>query len=95
MMNRTFCCFLLLLSSQLYSQKEVKTYYDPAKKQVQEQYFVSADNQSIEGKYKKFFPNGKIYIEGTFVNGVRSGTFYEYHQNGNLIRKISYEDGLR
>jgi hypothetical protein len=52
----------LLQSSPLYSQKEVKTYYDPAKKQLQEQFFVSADNQSIEGKYKKFFPNGKIYI---------------------------------
>jgi antitoxin component YwqK of YwqJK toxin-antitoxin module len=86
---------ILLVAHFGHAQKEVKTYYDRAKKRVEEQYFVSAETKMMEGKYKRFFPNGKLALEGTFVNGVRSGTFYEYHENGTLIRKINYLDGLR
>ncbi len=70
------------------AQQEVKTYFDPFKTQLQEHYFL-AENGQMEGKYRKFYPNGKLAIEGVFANGVRSGTFYEYHENGVLIRKIN------
>ncbi|QLH34430.1 MAG: hypothetical protein HWD62_00390 [Cyclobacteriaceae bacterium] len=64
--------------------------------QVDEEITVSAvDGQTMEGRYRRYFPNGKISIEGNFKNGVRWGTFYEYHPNGTLIRKIDYEDGMR
>src|SRR5579862_5822541 len=90
-------CLLLfiIISFPSFSQKEVKTFYDQSKSRISEDYYVIDDNQTIEGKYRKYFPNGKLAIEGTFVNGVRSGTFYEYHENGTLIRKINYENGMR
>ncbi|MFY7945012.1 MAG: hypothetical protein ACOVNZ_10530, partial [Crocinitomicaceae bacterium] len=56
---------LLLISTLLFAQKEVKTFYDPMKRQLQEHYFVADDNQTMDGKYKRYFPNGKINIEGT------------------------------
>ena len=60
---------LIIYSSLFcYGQKEVKTYYDRAKKRVEEHYFVSNENQAMEGKYKRYFPNGKLALEGTFVN---------------------------
>src|ERR1041384_258684 len=85
---------LILFSVSSFAQKEVRTYYDPMHIQVDEDYFVREDNQ-MEGKYRKYFQNGRLAIEGAFVNGFRSGTFYEYHPNGTLIRKINYENGMR
>ncbi len=86
---------LIFINFSSFAQKEVKTYYDPSKSRISEDYYVIDDNQTMEGRYRKYFPNGKLAIEGTFVNGVRSGTFYEYHENGTLIRKINYENGMR
>src|SRR5690348_9619313 len=91
---RFFPLPLIFISLNLFAQKEVRTYYDPMHMQVEEDYFVREDNQ-MEGKYRKYFPSGRLSIEGTFVNGLRSGTFYEYHPNGTLIRKINYENGMR
>ena len=85
----------LFISFSVRAQKEIKTYYDDSKSRLNEDYFVIDDNQTMEGKYRRYFPNGKLAMEGTFVNGVRSGTFYEYHENGTLIRKINYENGMR
>src|SRR5579859_7139921 len=90
-----FALPILFITIAASGQKEIKTYYDEAKSRVSEDYFVIDDNQTMEGKYRKYFPNGRLAIEGAFVNGVRSGTFYEYHENGTLIRKISYENGMR
>ncbi|HCW07872.1 MAG TPA: hypothetical protein DGG95_10975, partial [Cytophagales bacterium] len=84
-----------IVSITSYAQKEVKTYYDRSRTKLCEDYFVLDDNETMEGQYKKFYPNGKQAIEGTFINGVRSGTFYEYSENGILIRKINYENGMR
>src|SRR5258706_12144503 len=86
----SFACALISFSSL--AQREVKTYFDESKSLISEDYYVIDDNQTMEGKYRKYFPNGKLAIEGNFVNGVRSGTFYEYHPNGTLIRKITYEN---
>jgi len=78
------------------AQKIIKTYHDPMQLKVDEEITVSAaDGKTMEGRYRRYFPSGKLSIEGNFKNGVRWGTFYEYHPNGTLIRKIDYEDGLR
>ena len=95
-MFRAILIACLLIGQSAFAQKEIKTYHDPMQLKIHEAYFVSAqDGQTMEGKYRKFFPNGNLSIEGEFKNGVRWGTFYEYHENGKLIRKISYENGMR
>src|SRR5882672_7992624 len=91
-------CALLLtaLAVSATAQKQVRTFYDPGQRRPHEEYMVSiADNETLNGKYKRYFPDGKTEIEGTFIDGKRSGVFYEYHENGTLLRKISYVNGLR
>src|SRR5689334_18957817 len=85
---------LLLLSYQAFGQRHVITYHDPARQKIREDYYVVGE-ETIEGKYKRYFENGNVEMEGAFVDGVRSGTFLEYHENGKLLRKISYVNGMR
>ena len=88
--------FLWLTSIPLIAQKPVTKYYDASYQQVKEEYFVSEeDKESLQGKYTRYFEDGKVAITGTFVDGVRSGTFLEYHENGTLLRKINYVNGMR
>lgn len=51
---------IIIISSCLIfakAQREVKTFYNNQSKQVQEHYYVSAeDNQSLVGQYQKFLP---------------------------------------
>src|SRR6187551_2603655 len=87
---------LLLIPFVAFSQKEIKTYFDPQRRQLHEDYFVlREDNETLNGSYKSYYPNGKLEMEGKFEDGKRAGTFLEYHENGKLLRKISYMNGLR
>ena len=52
---------VLICSTPLVAQKNVKVYYDSEKNRVHEDYYVSAeDDQLLDGPYKLYFPNGKI-----------------------------------
>ena len=87
---------ILMCSTSLVAQRQVKVYYDGAKKRLQEDYFVSAENdQILEGPYKRYYPNGKLEMDGVYKDGKRSGPFLEYFPDGKLQRKISYMDGMR
>lgn len=95
---KTLLLLVLLAPLFLFAQqpKQVRNYYDGAKKRLHEDYFVTADgNKVFEGPYKRYYPNGKLEMEGAYRDGKRSGTFMEYFPNGQLQRKITYRDGLR
>lgn len=47
-----------------------------------------------DGPYQKFYPNGVLQVEGTFVNGKRSGLWVSYHPAGNKQSENNYEDGV-
>jgi len=67
-------CALLLtaLAVSATAQKQVRTFYDPGQRRPHEEYMVSiADNETLNGKYKRYFPDGKTEIEGTFIDGKR------------------------
>src|SRR4051812_14666692 len=91
-------CLLLFISLAfgVYSQKQIRTYHDAQKSKIDEDYFVSkADNTLIIGKYKRYYPNGKLMVEGNFDDGKKLGLFTEYHENGTPARKLNYVNGLR
>lgn len=46
------------------------------------------------GRYFIKHPNGKIALEGYFVNGEKSGTWSQYNENGKLIIEKYYENGV-
>src|SRR6478735_2756107 len=97
MISRQFTYIIyFIIPITVIAQKEVKTYFDPQRRQMHEDYFVSReDNETLHGSYKSFYPNGNVEMEGKFDDGKRSGIFFEYHENGKLSRKISYVNGLR
>src|SRR5215207_11325045 len=80
----------------LHAQKEVKTFHDSQKKLIEENYFVSnEDNSVLVGKYKRFYENGNVMMEGNFDDGKKDGIFIEFHENGAPARKLTYVNGLR
>src|SRR5882762_9196398 len=96
MTYRVLTGLFFILSLSVSAQKQIRTFYDPMRRHVKEDYFVAEDdNEMIQGKYKRYFPNGKVELEGAFIDGKRSGIFLEYGENGLLLRKISYVQGLR
>src|SRR5215203_283649 len=95
-MLRLTLSVLLLLPLCAQAQREVRTYHDPQKQNIQELYFVSNDDDTrFVGKYLRYYPNGNVMVEGNFEDGIKSGMFTEYHENGTPARKLTYVNGLR
>ena len=86
---------VLFLPMALRAQKEVRHYYDPQKQKIREVYQVGPDNETYVGKYRSFYENGNVMIEGNFEDGEKSGPFTEYHENGTVARKLNYVNGVR
>src|SRR5690606_2902892 len=92
----TLVLTLIVCSTAVFAQKEVRTYYDDKKEKIQEIYFVSPkDAQRYVGKYQRFYESGGIMVEGNFEDGEKTGEFTEYHESGALARKITYVNGMR
>lgn len=83
-MNRTFPLALVIILAALYqgcgNNKE------------------NQDNKTNSGnkpQIKKYYNEGKLVKEVTFVNDVRNGICRNYYDDGRLKRTIWYENGLR
>ena len=48
----------------------------------------------LEGTFIMYQPDGKDLLQGTYHHNVRAGKWYLYDKKGNLIRTISYTDGI-
>ncbi|NJK96881.1 MAG: hypothetical protein HC905_19950 [Bacteroidales bacterium] len=48
-------------------------------------------NNELNGSFKSFHSNGKLYLSGTYKKGLRYGTWKEYTEDG-LISEISNYD---
>src|SRR5690349_16025010 len=87
---------IMFVASFAFGQKEVRKYYDPQKKVIQEIYFVANDDPDrMVGHYQRFYETGHVMVDGSFDDGRKSGVFTEYHENGTPARKITYVNGLR
>ncbi len=68
----------LFISLGVFSQKEVKTYYDPFQQtKIKERYYVNGKNQK-HGKYIKYDDRGLKAVEINFTNGQPNGIAKEY-----------------
>lgn len=47
-----------------------------------------------QGKWKYFYPNGNISLEGDYKNDLKHGYFKEFSENGNLLKTSKYIDGI-
>ena len=48
----------------------VRTYYDDAKTELKEEYFINAGKR--EGIYKSYYENGKLCEEVNYIDGKKS-----------------------
>lgn len=46
------------------------------------------------GAYKRMHRNGKIALEGQFVNGYKQGIWIQYDENGKKVRERYFEKGV-
>jgi len=47
-----------------------------------------------QGKWKYFYENGTVQLEGEFKNDLKNGYFKEYSEDGNLVLTEKYIDGI-
>lgn len=47
-----------------------------------------------QGKWKYFYPNGNVSLEGDYKNDLKHGYFKEFSENGDLVRTLKYIDGI-
>lgn len=53
-----------------------------------------SDNHfEAHGKYREFYPSGKVFVEGQYNRGRQDGEWVYYFDNGQINRKASYKDG--
>jgi antitoxin component YwqK of YwqJK toxin-antitoxin module len=66
-----------------FKQKTWITYYKNGKVKV----IANYKNDTLNGKYKSFFSNGKIEFECNFIMGIKDGVSLYYNKNGSLKAK--------
>jgi len=47
------------------------------------------------GKWKYFYDNGQVRLEGNYKRGLEHGYFKEYDTDGNLLTTTKYDNGLK
>jgi antitoxin component YwqK of YwqJK toxin-antitoxin module len=68
--------------------------YKDCKVRVEREIANFSDNHfEADGVYKEYYPNGKLFVEGTYRRGRQNGEWKYYHDNGQLNRVANYKDG--
>jgi len=53
-----------------------------------------SDNHfEADGKYKEYYPNGQVFVEGQYRRGRQDGEWTFYFDNGKLNRKAKFNNG--
>jgi hypothetical protein len=60
----------------------ITTYHDNEKTQINEIYFQI--DGKMEGEYKAYHKNGKLFKIYNCINGLREGPFTSYYNNGQI-----------
>jgi hypothetical protein len=47
------------------------------------------------GPWREWHPNGRMKVEGEYLDGRPAGVWRTYHENGTLASEVRYEDGLQ
>lgn len=55
--------------------------------------FGLEQRDSVNGSYKRFYPNGQLHVDATFVNGKLHGEVYTYTDFGALRLKAAFQKG--
>ena len=53
----------------------------------------SDDRRTADGKYREFYPQGKLFVEGEYRAGAQHGEWTYWHENGTKNRTATYKNG--
>ena len=53
------------------------------------------EKEMENGKWKEYHHNGKLGLEGEYLNGIRIGKWKEYFDNGRIEFEGEYVNGKR
>jgi len=54
---------------------------------------IAYNDKVLDGEYKMWHPNGKLYFSGNYANNLKSGDFEVYDESGTLLKKGVYQEG--
>jgi antitoxin component YwqK of YwqJK toxin-antitoxin module len=72
-----------------HDQTVMKQWY----KNGQPQFEMSLKDGKLHGKSARWYKNGQIKSEKHYINNVKDGTFKEWDEKGNLIKRQVYDMG--
>jgi antitoxin component YwqK of YwqJK toxin-antitoxin module len=55
--------------------------------------FFSDNHAEADGKYREFYPNGQVFVEGQYKRGRQDGEWTYYYDNGKINRKAKFNNG--
>lgn len=85
--------FFLIVQNSTFGQRIVVETWDSGKEKVVFDITKGTYEKPIDYYYFKFYPNGKVYKEGNYVNEKVSGEWKFYYQNGKLKSSAVYAFG--
>jgi len=72
----------------------IREQYDDGQNRVEREVAHYSDNHfEADGVYREFYPNGKLFVEGRFREGLQHGEWTFFHDNGQANRKATYNNG--
>lgn len=95
MKNVTFITLLLVLSlvfscKQGEQKEDTKAPEKSSYKELEE--FPSGSGMVMQ---KHYFPSGQLKAEGNLKNGLKSGVWYSFYENGLPWSETEFKDGIR
>ncbi len=79
-------------ASKSYIYKEYNKQTDSLFEEVN---YPTKECLSREGRYKRYFENGKLAVVGEYLNNKKTGIWNYYARNGEKSKSISYQKGLK
>jgi antitoxin component YwqK of YwqJK toxin-antitoxin module len=55
--------------------------------------YFSDGHFEAHGKYREYYPNGQVFVEGQYKRGRQDGEWSFYYDNGKLNRKANFNNG--
>jgi antitoxin component YwqK of YwqJK toxin-antitoxin module len=75
-------------------QTDARDKFKDGKVRIERQIAIFSDNHiEADGTYKEYYPNGQLFVEGTYKRGRQDGEWKFYFDNGKLNRTAVFKDG--
>jgi antitoxin component YwqK of YwqJK toxin-antitoxin module len=80
--------------AKIATRKKLEDKYEDGQLRLERNVALLSDETVVnDGNYLEYYPDGQKFCEGSYANGILSGEWSYWHPNGQLCKKITYQDG--